>query len=50
MFKSLLVPIDGWKDSHAALQVACQLAAPVQGKLHLLHVRGPYPNLPRGEC
>ncbi|WP_251978715.1 universal stress protein [Salinicola avicenniae] len=49
MFKSLLIPIDGSEDSHVALNVACQLAAPIQGKLHLLHVRDPYPQLHRGE-
>lgn len=49
MFKSLLVPIDGSADSHVALNVACQLAAPVQGKLYLLNVRDPYPQLHRGE-
>lgn len=49
MFKSLLIPIDGSADSHTALNVACQLAAPVQGKLYLLNVRDPYPQLHRGE-
>lgn len=49
MFKSLLIPIDGSQDSHTALNVACQLAAPVQGKLFLLNVRDPYPQLHRGE-
>ncbi|WP_353981549.1 universal stress protein [Salinicola endophyticus] len=49
MFKSLLIPIDGSPDSHIALNVACQLAAPVQGKLHLLNVREPFPPLHQGE-
>jgi nucleotide-binding universal stress UspA family protein len=49
MFKSLLIPIDGSVDSHVALNVACQLAAPVQGKLYLLNVHDPYPKLHRGE-
>ncbi|OLO06911.1 hypothetical protein BTW08_14685 [Salinicola sp. MH3R3-1] len=49
MFKSLLIPIDGSEDSHIALNVACQLAAPVQGKLYLLNVRDPYPQLHKGE-
>jgi len=49
MFKSLLIPIDGSRDSHTALKVACQLAAPVQGKLYLINVRDPYPQLHRGE-
>ncbi|OHZ00119.1 universal stress protein [Salinicola sp. MIT1003] len=49
MFSSLLVPIDGSEDSHAALKIACQLAAPVQGKIHVLNVRDPYPDLHQGE-
>ena len=42
MFRSLLVPIDGSDYAQAALRVACRLAEPAQGTIHLLTVIEPF--------
>ncbi|OHV10033.1 universal stress protein [Kushneria phosphatilytica] len=42
MFRSLLVPIDGSDYAQTALQIACQLATPNQGTIHLLTVQEPF--------
>ena len=42
MFRSLLVPVDGSDYAQAALRVACRLAEPAQGTIHLLTVIEPF--------
>lgn len=38
MNKNILVPVDGSEHSKKALEFACELAAKLHGKLHLVHV------------